>query len=127
MDSLYWRHDPLIHQEKGPRELRTGNDFRLIEESLHEVQKGELLLLSWFLSLGLFPQEDFRLVLAEQAKGSVMVFKKGIPHSALLCKEEAFVRQKLCWMLPAGRRLVPRILPTTIRTEDRVLSPQRGI
>ena len=119
MDSFYWRHNPLIHQEKEPRELRTGKHFRLIEESRHKTQKGELLLLSWFLSLGLFPQEDFRLVLAEQAKGSVVVFKKGA--------EEAFVRQKLCWILPARGLLLARILPTTVRTEDRVLSPQRGI
>ena len=35
-----------------------------------------------------------------------MVFKKGIPHSALLCKEEAFVRQKLCWILPAGGKIL---------------------
>ena len=79
LDSLYWSHDPLLHQEKEPRELGTGKRFRLTEESLHEVQKGELLLLSCFGSLGRFAQEDFCLVLAEQAKGSVMAFKRRHP------------------------------------------------
>ena len=63
--------------------------------------------LKFFGSLCLFAQRRLLSCSCRNSEGPRYGFqKKGIPHSALLCTEEAFVRQKLCWILPAGEKIL---------------------